>query len=119
MPVKSLLYTETLGVPDGSTCDSQGFVWNAVWRDGERPSIVNLIDPKSGEVAFTVKMPEQPRKYRAVVLVERTWIFYALRLLQSIEMLVKNHTQEPFMRQKLESRDKRKVGLLESEYSSS
>ena len=55
---KRLVYTESLGVPDGSCCDAQGFLWNAVWRDGAGPSMVNRIDPNTGEIVFTVHMPD-------------------------------------------------------------
>jgi L-arabinonolactonase len=55
---KRLLHTVTEGVPDGSICDSEGFLWNAVWRNGAGPSMVNRIDPSTGEVVFTVKMPD-------------------------------------------------------------
>jgi L-arabinonolactonase len=55
---KRLLHTVTAGVPDGSICDSEGFLWNAVWRDGAGPSMVNRIDPATGKVVFTVNMPD-------------------------------------------------------------
>lgn len=55
---KRLVYTETMGVPDGSCCDAQGYLWNAVWRDGAGPSMVNRIDPNTGEIVFTVHMPD-------------------------------------------------------------
>jgi len=47
-----------MGFPDGSCIDSEGFIWNAVWRSGAGPSMVNRIDPKSGKVVFTVRMPD-------------------------------------------------------------
>jgi len=55
---KRLIHTESLGVPDGSICDSEGFVWNAVWRSGAGPSMVNRINPSTGEIVFTVHMPD-------------------------------------------------------------
>lgn len=55
---KQIIYTEDLGVPDGSCCDSEGFLWNAVWRDGAGPSMVNRINPSTGKVVFTVHMPD-------------------------------------------------------------
>ena len=55
---KKLFHETTTGVPDGSCVDSEGFVWNAVWRNGEGPGMVNRIDPSSGEVVFTVHVPD-------------------------------------------------------------
>ena len=55
---KRLVHTESLGVPDGSIVDSEGFLWNAVWRDGAGPSMVNRIDPSTGQVVFAVHMPD-------------------------------------------------------------
>lgn len=55
---KRLLHTVTNGVPDGSCCDAEGFVWNAVWRDGAGSSMVNRIDPSTGKIVFTVNMPD-------------------------------------------------------------
>lgn len=47
-----------VGVPDGSCVDAEGYVWNAVWREGLAPGCVNRIDPKSGEIVCTVGIPE-------------------------------------------------------------
>ncbi len=57
---KRLLHTtpEATGVPDGSCVDAQGFIWNAVWRDGKGPGRVERIDPNSGQVVATVHMPD-------------------------------------------------------------
>lgn len=55
---RQLVHTMSQGVPDGSICDSEGFVWNTVWRDGDGPSMVNRIDSATGEVVFTVNMPD-------------------------------------------------------------
>ena len=58
---KKLLHTKSdpeVGVPDGSCVDSEGFLWNAVWRSGAGPGMVQRIDPSSGEVVFTVHMPD-------------------------------------------------------------
>ena len=46
------------GVADGSCVDSDGYVWNAVWRSGEGPSYVQRIHPIDGTVVFTVHMPD-------------------------------------------------------------
>ena len=46
------------GVPDGSCTDSNGNIWNALWRDGAGPSRVQCIDPSTGEVIYTVNMPD-------------------------------------------------------------
>lgn len=58
---KSLLHEKNereSGVPDGSVVDAEGFIWNAVWHAGEAPGCVHRIDPKSGDVVFTVHMPD-------------------------------------------------------------
>jgi L-arabinonolactonase len=46
------------GFPDGSCVDSEGYIWNAVWKNGIEPSCVQRIHPISGKVTFTVKMPD-------------------------------------------------------------
>jgi sugar lactone lactonase YvrE len=43
-----------LGVPDGSCVDAEGYLWNAVWGSG----MVQRIDPVTGRVVFTVRMPD-------------------------------------------------------------
>jgi L-arabinonolactonase len=53
----SKLETE-VGVPDGSCVDSEGYIWNAVWKKGIEPSCVQRIDPVSGMVTFTVNVPD-------------------------------------------------------------
>jgi len=45
-------------VPDGCIVDAEGFLWNAVWRGGEGPGMVQRIDPTTGKVVFTVHMPD-------------------------------------------------------------
>jgi len=58
---KTLMHTKTTStkcVPDGSCVDEEGFLWNAVWRGGEAPGMVQRIDPQSGHVVFTVHMPD-------------------------------------------------------------
>ena len=55
---KIIVSTNQIGVPDGSCTDMQGNIWNAVWRAGAGPSMVNCIHPVSGEVLFTVNMPD-------------------------------------------------------------
>lgn len=49
---------ESVGDPDGSCTDAQGFVWNALWRKGAGPGMVHRIDPSSGKVVFTVHIPD-------------------------------------------------------------
>ncbi|EEC44303.1 D-glucono-1,5-lactone lactonohydrolase [Phaeodactylum tricornutum CCAP 1055/1] len=46
------------GVPDGSCVDSEGYLWNAVWRSGHGPGMVQRINPDTGLVVFTVHMPD-------------------------------------------------------------
>lgn len=58
---KKLLHTKPAnekGVPDGSVVDSEGYLWNAVWKAGEAASCVQRIDPVNGHVVFTVHMPD-------------------------------------------------------------
>jgi L-arabinonolactonase len=45
-------------VPDGSCVDSDGFLWNAVWCHGDEPGKVHRIDPATGDVVLTVRMPD-------------------------------------------------------------
>ena len=45
-------------VPDGSVVDAEGYLWNAVWRDGQGPGMVQRIHPPTGAVVFTVHMPD-------------------------------------------------------------
>jgi L-arabinonolactonase len=56
---KTLLHEKsaTLGVPDGSCVDAEGCLWNAVWRSGAGPAMVQRIDPITGNVVFTVHLP--------------------------------------------------------------
>lgn len=58
---KSLVYKMDIidehSVPDGSCVDSEGFIWNAVWRSGAGPGMIHRIDPANGQVVFTVHMP--------------------------------------------------------------
>jgi L-arabinonolactonase len=58
---KKLLHEQKVdehSVPDGSCVDSEGFIWNAVWRAGAAPGMIQRIDPDSGQVVFTVHMPD-------------------------------------------------------------
>jgi L-arabinonolactonase len=56
---KRLLHSKTLGEPDGSVVDSQGYIWNATWRHGKGPGMVDRINPTTGEVVFTVHLPDE------------------------------------------------------------
>jgi L-arabinonolactonase len=58
---KTLVHTKNIdehSVPDGSCMDSEGYIWNAVWRAGAGPGMVHRIDPNSGQIVFTVHMPD-------------------------------------------------------------
>ena len=55
---KRLLWQTEVGVPDGSCVDSDGFIWNATWRSGYGPGLINRINPLTGEVSFTVHLPD-------------------------------------------------------------
>lgn len=46
-----------IGVPDGSCNDSEGNIWNAVWRGGDGQSFVQCSNPE-GEVIYTVALPD-------------------------------------------------------------
>mmetsp|Transcript_23745 Transcript_23745/g.34027 ORF Transcript_23745/g.34027 Transcript_23745/m.34027 type:complete len:336 (-) Transcript_23745:178-1185(-) len=46
------------GVPDGSCVDNEGYIWNAVWKSGVEPGAVHRIDPTTGEIVFTVTLPD-------------------------------------------------------------
>jgi L-arabinonolactonase len=56
---KRLLHTKEFGDPDGSVVDAQGYVWNATWRQGKGTGMVDRIDPQTGEVVFTVHLPDE------------------------------------------------------------
>ena len=57
---KKLLHTmeQEGSIPDGSCVDAEGYLWNAVWRAGTGPAMVQRIDPSTGNVVFTVNMPD-------------------------------------------------------------
>ena len=55
---KDTVIVYDVGVPDGSCTDSNGNIWNAVWRNGAGPSMVNCINPQTGKIIYTVKMPD-------------------------------------------------------------
>lgn len=58
---KTLIHKKNIDAhsfPDGSCVDSEGFIWNAVWRSGAGPGMIHRIDPGDGKVVFTVHMPD-------------------------------------------------------------
>jgi L-arabinonolactonase len=55
-----------VGVPDGSCIDSCGNLWNAVWRNGEGPSMVQCIDHVTKDVIYTVRMPDETSQITCV-----------------------------------------------------
>ncbi len=46
------------GFADGSCVDAQGYLWNATWRQGHGTAMVDRIDPNTGQVVFTVYLPD-------------------------------------------------------------
>ena len=54
-----ILHSKDFGFPDGSVVDSQGYIWNATWRQGEGTGMVDRIDPNTGDVVFTVHLPDE------------------------------------------------------------
>mmetsp|Transcript_4965 Transcript_4965/g.5768 ORF Transcript_4965/g.5768 Transcript_4965/m.5768 type:complete len:336 (+) Transcript_4965:59-1066(+) len=55
---KQTLRTLDIGVPDGSCVDSNGNLWNAIWRSGAGPGMVNCINSQTGDIISTVHMPD-------------------------------------------------------------
>jgi len=55
---KQILRNVKIGVPDGSTVDSKGNLWNAVFRAGAGPAMVQCINTLTGEAIYTVNMPD-------------------------------------------------------------
>ncbi|GKY97494.1 hypothetical protein MPSEU_000707700 [Mayamaea pseudoterrestris] len=47
-------------VPDGACVDSEGYIWNAIYNWGEvnATGVVHRIHPDSGEVVYTVELPD-------------------------------------------------------------
>jgi L-arabinonolactonase len=54
---KAIFRKLDIGVPDGSCNDSQGNVWNAVWRGGKGKSFVQCTN-QHGKVIYTVELPD-------------------------------------------------------------
>lgn len=55
---KRFLHDKPTGFADGSCIDAQGYLWNATWRQGQGPGMVDRIDPTTGEVVFRVHLPD-------------------------------------------------------------
>lgn len=55
---KRCIWQAKIGVPDGSCVDREGFIWNAAWRSGFGKGLINRINPYTGEVSFTVHLPD-------------------------------------------------------------
>ncbi len=55
---KRILHEFKMGVPDGSCVDSNGNIWNAMWRNGVGPSRVQCIDASTGDVIYTINVPD-------------------------------------------------------------
>lgn len=56
---KRLLHKKQIGDPDGSVVDAQGYIWNATWCAGKCTGMVERIDPNTGQVVFTVFLPDE------------------------------------------------------------
>jgi L-arabinonolactonase len=56
---RQVLHYKERGDPDGSVVDAQGYVWNATWRQGRGTGMVDRIDPHTGQVVFTVHLPDE------------------------------------------------------------
>ena len=55
---EKVIHKKEYGFPDGSVVDSQGFLWNATWREGKGTGMVDRIDPSTGDVVFRVNLPD-------------------------------------------------------------
>lgn len=53
-----VFHTFDNGDPDGSCVDSNGNIWNALWRKGAGPSKVQCFNSSTGEVMYTINMPD-------------------------------------------------------------
>ena len=48
-----------IGEFQSSVVDSQGFLWNATWCAGKCTGMIDRIDPSTGNVVFTVHLPDE------------------------------------------------------------
>ena len=57
LSAQTVLHKHSQGNPDGSCVDEEGYVWNAVWREGAGPSFVYRLHPETGDIVFRVLVP--------------------------------------------------------------
>ena len=51
-------WTGDVGFPDGSCVDHEGFIWSALWHKGAGPGRIHRINPGTGQLVYTVHMPD-------------------------------------------------------------
>jgi len=55
---KRHLHNKISGFADGSCIDSEGYIWNATWRQGKGIGYIDRICPQTGKTVFQVHLPD-------------------------------------------------------------